>query len=264
MHAGNCDQVNCTLAHMQCLTLHVHTLTCRHAKAVEHRKEKAGFKIAAKNAADIAVKHVTGVCAMWEISNNFPNLTAHDVWARIKRDHLPSIPYIFQLACIMFTIPVQSATVERGFSMHRVFKNRLSNRLRLVTLDSLMRVKLLSPSQLTKSELDAAVLVIQEKGGMNDKHPMLIGRLFRAACNVEVPIDMVEGVDLEHDPNALDYPSDASDASDDEGEAGAAGQGDESDSESDATDAEEGAAGAEGGEQAEDNVADALAAAMGV
>ncbi len=39
--------------------------------------------------------------------------------------------------------PVQSATVERGFSIHRVLKHRLTNRLKLTTLDSAIRVKML-------------------------------------------------------------------------------------------------------------------------
>jgi hypothetical protein len=78
-----------------------------------------------------------------------------------------------------------------------------------------------------------------------------------------MPIDMAEGVDLEEDPNALDYPSDATDD--------VAGASDESvdgewedDGESDDNDDEDGANGAACGEQVEVDVAALLAATMDV
>ena len=78
-----------------------------------------------------------------------------------------------------------------------------------------------------------------------------------------MPIDMAEGVDLEEDPNAFDYPSDATDD--------VAGASDESvdgewedDGESDDNDDEDGANGAACGEQVEVDVAALLAATMDV
>jgi hypothetical protein len=46
----------------------------------------------------------------------------------------------------MFCVPVETTCVERGFSEHRVIKHRLTNRLRVVTVDSLMRVSILAGS----------------------------------------------------------------------------------------------------------------------
>jgi hypothetical protein len=46
----------------------------------------------------------------------------------------------------MFCVPVETTCVERGFSEHRVIKHRLTNRLRVVTVDSLMRVSILASS----------------------------------------------------------------------------------------------------------------------
>ena len=42
-------------------------------------------------------------------------------------------------------MPIQTATVERGFSTHRVIKDRLSNRMGIKVLDSKMRVRMLMP-----------------------------------------------------------------------------------------------------------------------
>ncbi len=46
----------------------------------------------------------------------------------------------------MFCVSVETACVEGGFSEHRVIKHRLTNRLRVVTVDSLMRVNILAGS----------------------------------------------------------------------------------------------------------------------
>ena len=40
---------------------------------------------------------------------------------------------------VSFTVPMNSACGERGFSEHGIVKNKLRNRLRIVTLDALMR-----------------------------------------------------------------------------------------------------------------------------
>ena len=56
-----------------------------------------------------------------------------------------SLPHIFSLLCVMLTMPIQTATVERGFSTHRCIKDRLSNRMGIKVLDSKMRVRMLMP-----------------------------------------------------------------------------------------------------------------------
>ncbi|CAK9197019.1 unnamed protein product [Sphagnum troendelagicum] len=44
----------------------------------------------------------------------------------------------------MLCVPVETACVDRGFSEHRVINHRLTNRLCVVTVDSLMRVSILA------------------------------------------------------------------------------------------------------------------------
>lgn len=145
---------------------------------------------------------------MWAQVKRFPFLSTQEAWAMIAKQHMPTLPHIIALAAIMFVIPVQTATVERGFSLHRVFKHRLTNRMRLITLDSLMRVKMLAP-ELCEFDLEAALAVVTECGGMRSgSHPLTIGQLFKAVCDLELPYTMADGVDLEGDEDALNWPSD--------------------------------------------------------
>jgi hypothetical protein len=78
-------------------------------------------------------------------------------------------------------LPSQSASVERGFSIHRVIKHRLTNRMGILVFDSLMRLRMLGAQYMPiegsasvdlmvenrkqRSELiDDAVLVLQRTG----------------------------------------------------------------------------------------------------
>jgi hypothetical protein len=145
---------------------------------------------------------------MWGVVQRYPNISTREAWALVARDHSATLPHILQLAAILFIIPCQTATVERGFSLHRVIKHRLTNQLRLVTLDSLMRVRLLSAPNVADFDFDAAVRTVNATGGLGSaRHPMLIGRFYKAACDIDVPIDMAEGVDLVGDEEALNWPS---------------------------------------------------------
>jgi hypothetical protein len=62
------------------------------------------------------------------------------VWGLLRESEGLLFPWIITLVNVMFLIPVQTADVERGFSVHCILKNRLSNRLKIHTLDSLLRV----------------------------------------------------------------------------------------------------------------------------
>jgi hypothetical protein len=75
-----------------------------------------------------------------------PGLSNQDVWACIKKEHRLELPHMLPFAEAMFYVPVETTCVERGFSEHRVIKHRLTNRLRVVTVDSLMRVSILASS----------------------------------------------------------------------------------------------------------------------
>eukprot|EP00983_Pelagomonas_calceolata_P036464 1133776-Pelagomonas_calceolata.AAC.1 len=64
-------------------------------------------------------------------------------------------PRMIILANVMFLIPVQTAIVERGFSVYRIVKSRLSDRITSVTLDSFLRIELLKLGHETKSMLES-------------------------------------------------------------------------------------------------------------
>ena len=44
-----------------------------------------------------------------------------------------------------------TAEVERGFSLYKVIKSRLRNKLETMTMDALLRVKMLAPANLLSS-----------------------------------------------------------------------------------------------------------------
>jgi hypothetical protein len=68
-------------------------------------------------------------------------------------------PQIICFVHCMFVTSVHTSDVERGFSQHKLIKTQLRNRLMLVTLDSLMRVKLLFGSTpLADFPIQSAVL----------------------------------------------------------------------------------------------------------
>ncbi|KAH8966512.1 hypothetical protein BDL97_03G028700 [Sphagnum fallax] len=73
-------------------------------------------------------------------------LSNQDVWACIKKEHRLELPHMLPFVEAMFCVPVEMACVERGFSEHQVIKHRLTNRLRVVIVDSLMRVSILAGS----------------------------------------------------------------------------------------------------------------------
>ena len=90
---------------------------------------------------------MSSVCWMWRV--------ARDALALIDAQHPLEVPQLLHLAAAMLCIPVQTATVERGFSMNRLFKHKLSNRMRLITLRMLMK------GEVSEFDFDVAVIVAQ-------------------------------------------------------------------------------------------------------
>ena len=82
--------------------------------------------------------------ALWQRSRRRVNLHMSSVWAEFKeagRDL--TMPYMFRLVMFGLIVPLNTACVERGFSHHGIIKNKLRTRLKVVHVDSLLRVKLL-------------------------------------------------------------------------------------------------------------------------
>ena len=83
--------------------------------------------------------------AMWKCVSDMNTADVGIIWRKLYFDNAHILfPNIMQLVYVTFLIPVHTSQVERGFSVHRVIRNRLTNRLKIMTLDSLMRIKLLA------------------------------------------------------------------------------------------------------------------------
>jgi hypothetical protein len=100
------------------------------------------------------------------------------------------LPNIILLLYAALVICCQTEIVERGFSFHRIFKGRLSNRLKSFTLDSLMRIKLNCPNppkslssphpylNFPPQLRDEALDIITRQGSMRQaKAPLLLAKL---------------------------------------------------------------------------------------
>jgi hypothetical protein len=73
-------------------------------------------------------------------------LTAREYWRKVEASDTKRASYsrVLSLARIMFIVAVNTAVVERGFSLHKHIKAAKRSRLHTATIDSLMRVALLS------------------------------------------------------------------------------------------------------------------------
>jgi hypothetical protein len=84
----------------------------------------------------------------------------------------------------LIRIQTELELLERGFTLHRLFKYRLSSRLRVVTLDSLLRVSVLCPRDIATFDVAAAVGVMARRAGPSkglclELQPFLCPRFFR-------------------------------------------------------------------------------------
>jgi hypothetical protein len=109
------------------------------------------------------------------------------------------------------SVPVQSASVERGFSIHRVIKHRLSSKIGVQVFDSLMRLRMagaeymplvqavvvplmLENRQARSQLIDDAVSVMKETGTMREeKLPFYMSKL-GAIQNQVIEISLQHGL----------------------------------------------------------------------
>jgi hypothetical protein len=112
-----------------------------------------------------------------------PGCTLHSIWSHWQHhEGIVAFPLMLTMVHIMLVIMVHSADVERMFSLARVTKHRLTNSLKVQTLDSLMRIKTLSPKPFHSYDFAAAGLVHAQQ-----LFPLLDG-LFKACKMTEVPV----------------------------------------------------------------------------
>ena len=117
-------------------------------------------------------------------------------WRRLSSDYGHQIADILVFIYVYFTIPLQTAVVERGFSVHRNIKTRLRNLLRVQTIDSLLRVILLAPP-LNEFPMDDALEAYMSKKG-DGQPPLAIAQLAKAVNDIEIG-DLVDGIDCDGD-----------------------------------------------------------------
>ena len=88
---------------------------------------------------------------------------------------------------------MQTAVVEQGFSFHKIIKNRLRNSLKILTDNSLLRVKMLcsSPRQI---DLDAAAQKYMVVPNVGPRSGLLLNDMHRKVSQVELGL-LQEGVD---------------------------------------------------------------------
>jgi hypothetical protein len=103
------------------------------------------------------------------------------------------------------SLPASSAVVERGFSAHKVLKTKLRNALHAATVDSAMRVRLLSGgSPIQKADLSDATALFEANPPRSGTHPLMLGRMFEAmgmegSVSGGLPRVLSSGVELSSD-----------------------------------------------------------------
>jgi len=163
--------------------------------------ERGTSKLFEFDGASMAKEFFEMKCAMWDKVNLYKVTDTLHAWRLIKSDARRLLfPKLLVLVDIMFVVPVQTAVVERGFSMHRIIKNRLSNRMSIMTLDSLLRIKLLTQGQSVNDfDVEAAVAVhnfVPFERSDNTK----LRALFHSVSNIELGL-LVDGVDEGPEPD---------------------------------------------------------------
>lgn len=126
------------------------------------------------------------------------NATMSDAWVHLHAECSVKFPRVTKLALVALSLPTNSAVVERGFTFHGWFKNEHSNCIRLVTLDSKMRVKLCVPEDcdfMDGNLISPACDLLMASGLSDEQKPPLLSVLYQTACGVQVPKDFVEAFD---------------------------------------------------------------------
>ena len=144
--------------------------------------------------------------ALWQRSRRRTSLGMSAVWAEFKEaGRETTMPHMFRLVMLGLVVPLNTACVERGFSHHGIIKNKLRTRLKIVHVDSLLRVKLLCHDYKGFAYTRAMDLHYSMKSGLISK--------------LASDVDRLQFADFEEDMAGEDFvdfsPPSESDASDD-------------------------------------------------
>ncbi|GFH19707.1 uncharacterized protein HaLaN_16704 [Haematococcus lacustris] len=94
---------------------------------------------------------------MWRVFQANRSVTLQSAWVLLMELGYVHFPLMMQLTQVMLLMPLQTAVVERGFSIHRIIMHRLANRLKLATVDSLMRIRIIGPSKHSYQKEEAMI-----------------------------------------------------------------------------------------------------------
>ena len=113
---------------------------------------------------------------MWALVKSEKNIGFRAAWSHIKSNYRAQLPRILLMVYVFLVIPCHTAIVERGFSLHRIIKNRLRNSMIICTLDSLMRMSLMAPNPINKFDLISAAKIIAKEGLDGKPFNLLVGK----------------------------------------------------------------------------------------
>jgi len=146
--------------------------------------------------------------AVWVEQDLSSNIPFRACMRKIFNDpaNMLQMPHMHKLLYVCLALAMQTAVVERGFSLHRVFKDRLSHRLRLFIIDSLLRVKMLvpkgrAPHAFMKFEgiCEKAASVMGKTFPQNPSPPLIVCKLNEEVNGVVLKMlsCLGDGVDVE-------------------------------------------------------------------
>ncbi|KAG1660353.1 hypothetical protein FOA52_014406 [Chlamydomonas sp. UWO 241] len=124
-----------------------------------------------------------------------PSATMLNLWRFIARSSYSlMVPNIILLMNVYYVMALHTAEVERGFSIHRILKNRLRSRLMILMVDSLLRIWHLAQSFTGPRESENNSLINEaaeklsgaslQSQGVNP--PSLLKRLVEEVSRVQV------------------------------------------------------------------------------
>jgi hypothetical protein len=125
-------------------------------------------------------------------------LTAREYWRKVEASDTKraSLSRVLQLARIMFIVAVNTAVVERGFSLHKHIKAPKRSRLHTATIDSLMRIALLhgSNAMVLGANYKQSTLLADAASALPyyEAKDSLVKRLHHQLSNMEVSDEVLE------------------------------------------------------------------------
>jgi len=107
--------------------------------------------------------------ALRQVVEESPKISMLHAWQRIVMTRGALFPRVIKFVYVCFSLPIQSAVVERGFSNHRGVMSRMRSKLKITTVDSLMRMVLVSPRKIADWQRQLSALTVEILGIMGTR-----------------------------------------------------------------------------------------------